>query len=529
MAKNPLAHMPVKVGAKKGGCYARGKVPSLTDGIIRGPGGPTEDRVDAKVSPQEAILPARTVQAIGGPAAVKALIERTNGGMPPESEVVDNGKYADGAVPGFFDDVRNALARPDTGLRQDANALSRAVGDFSGVSRRMPDIPAEDQAAYAAQKPTIAPLAAAAAPAAPDYSNEPNAPANTPAPLSAAARPAPAQEIARLPSPGADTQVGTQGPQMANLTSGYDDSVRQIANIRAMNNDVAKPERLATNGTNWEADEAARRRSFDNFVTRSTLQSGVRDAQRSGRRGEAAAAANALTSFNNQADAHEEKAGEFDRGMKALAEKSARDQEMEGVKSKNALAQVSLQGQNALATTGMQGQNALATEALRGRSMRDVAALNADSAKANREYVNPLDADLKRQQLQDAQIRSGLRDRLISASPEQQQAIARQIAGLDGKYQDRDGSEMVKARMGLVEGLAKAYNGSNGVPMGPDNKPISFEQFAAPALAAATGQQKAAPAAPTFEQYAEQIRARNKGQQLSDKQLQDAYSQRYGQ
>ena len=65
--------------------------------------------------------------------------------------------------------------------------------------------------------------------------------------------------------------------------------------------------------------------------------------------------------------------------------------------------------------------------------------------------------------------------------------------------------------------------------MGPDNKPISFEQFAAPALAAATGQQKAAPATPTFEQYAEQIRARNKGQQLSDKQLQDAYSQRYGQ
>jgi len=601
MAKNPLAHMPVKVGAKKGGCYARGKVPSLTDGIIRGPGGPTEDKVDAKVSPQEAILPARTVQAIGGPAAVKALIERTNGGMPPESEVVDNGKYAVGyngmpeedpytkrtgqpnmyaednqAIRDFADknilpatrqaigaanaDVSQAQAegrgayatgRALRGMGEAAAAVPadvydvgrkgvNAIGELAGsaVDAVKPTAQgfwsgltgAQPKQQAPAARPAAAPLvAAAAAPAAPDYGNEPNAPANTPAPLSAAARPAPAQEIARLPSPGADTQVGTQGPQMANLTSGYDDSVRQIANIRAMNNDVAKPERLATNGTNWEADEAARRRSFDNFVTRSTLQSGVRDAQRNRRRGEAAAAANALTSFNNQADAHEEKAGEFDRGMKALAEKSARDQEMEGVKSKNALAQVSLQGQNNLSVTGMQGQNALATEALRGRSMRDVAALNADSAKANREYVNPLDADLKRQQLQDAQIRSGLRDRLISASPEQQQAIARQIAGLDGKYQDRDGSEMVKARMGLVEGLAKAYNGSNGVPMGPDNKPISFEQFAAPALAAATGQQKAVPAAPTFEQYAEQIRARNKGQQLSDKQLQDAYSQRYGQ
>ena len=113
MAKNPLAHMPVKVGAKKGGCYARGKVPSLTDGIIRGPGGPTEDKVDAKVSPQEAILPARTVQAIGGPAAVKALIERTNGGMPPESEVVQGGKFANGLAGAFdmsYDDVRNRRA-----------------------------------------------------------------------------------------------------------------------------------------------------------------------------------------------------------------------------------------------------------------------------------------------------------------------------------------------------------------------------------------------------------------------------------
>ena len=66
-------------------------------------------------------------------------------------------------------------------------------------------------------------------------------------------------------------------------------------------------------------------------------------------------------------------------------------------------------------------------------------------------------------------------------------------------------------------------------PLGPDKQPIPFEQFAAPAMAAAMGQQQGAPAAPSFEQYAQQIRARNKGQQLSDKQLQDAYTQRYGQ
>lgn len=589
LANTQPAQTTTRLSSAQG--YARGKVPSMTDGIIRGPGGPTDDKVDAKVSPKEAILPARTVQAIGGPAAVKALIERTNGGMPPESEVVDSGKYAVGyngmpeedpytkrtgqpnmyaednqAIRDFADknilpatrqaigaanaDVSQAQAegrgayatgRALRGMGEAAAAVPadvydvgrkgvNAIGDLAGsaVDAVKPTAQgfwsgltgAQPKQQAPAARPAATPLvAAAAAPAGPNYGNEPNAPANTPAPLSAAARPAPAQAIARLPSPGADTQVGSYGaPAQIQQPSGYQPAPEQT-----------KPERLATNGTSWEEGENARRRSFDNFVTRSDLQSGMRDAQRSGRRGEAAAAANALTSFNNQADAHEEKAGEFDRGMKALDAKTAKDQEMEGVKSKNVLAQLSTQGQNALATTGMQGQNALAAEALRGRSMRDVAALNADAAKANREYVNPLDADLKRQQLQDAQIRSGLRDRLISASPEQQQAIARQIAGLDGKYQDRDGSEMVKARMGLVEGLAKAYNGSNGVPMGPDNKPISFEQFAAPALAAATGQQKAAPATPTFEQYAEQIRARNKGQQLNDKQLQDAYSQRYGQ
>jgi hypothetical protein len=494
--------MPVKVGAKKGGCYARGKVPSLTDGIIHGPGGPTEDKVDAKVSPQEAILPARTVQAIGGPAAVKALIERTNGGMPPESEVVDNGKYAVGyngmpeedpytkrtgqpnmyaednqAIRDFADKnilpaTRQAIgaANADVSQAQEEGRGAYATGRaLRGMSEAAAAIPADvydvgrkgvnaigDLAGSAvdAVKPTAqgfwsgltgaqpkqqapaalpaaAPLvAAAAAPAAPDYGNEPNAPANTPAPLSAAARPAPAQEIARLPSPGADTQVGTQGPQMANLTSGYDDSVRQIANIRAMNNDVAKPERLATNGTNWEADEAARRRSFDNFVTRSTLQSGVRDAQRNRRRGEAAAAANALTSFNNQADAHEEKAGEFDRGMKALAEKSARDQEMEGVKSKNALAQVSLQGQNNLSITGMQGQNALATEALRGRN--DL---------ASRQYVNPLDAEGKRLSNQQAMAKLAtegtlqtLQSRMLSATDDnERQDIQDQIMAIQGR------------------------------------------------------------------------------------------------
>jgi len=538
LANTQPAQTTTRLSSAQG--YARGKVPSLTDGIIRGPGGPTEDKVDAKVSPQEAILPARTVQAIGGPAAVKALIERTNGGMPPESEVVQGGKFANGLAGAFdmsYDDVRNRRApvvpvQPDPtpeatpapqriaqvqrqpsaapvrqepgniyaqsneelaglfkrqnmprvdmlggaemqrpGLSQPtakptqfpAQAAPAArvpngsgdgpgigsyinngdpvkdvvrgvgnammgVGDFfsksaqaarqpdtwdsSGTHLQHPDAPAA--------RPAVAPLAAAAVPAAPDYSNEPNAPANTPAPLSAAARPATAQAIARLPSPGADTQVGSYGmPAQIQQPSGYQQAPEQ-----------AKPERLATNGTSWEADEAARRRSFDNFVTRSDLQSGVRDAQRSGRRGEAAAAANALTSFNNQADAHEEKAGEFDRGMKALDAKTAKDQEMEGVKSKNALAQVSLQGQNNLSITGMQGQNALATEALRGRN--DL---------ASRQYVNPLDAEGKRLSNQQAMAKLAtegtlqtLQSRMLSATDDnERQDIQDQIMALQGR------------------------------------------------------------------------------------------------
>lgn len=578
LANTQPAQTTTRLSSAQG--YARGKVPSLTDGIIRGPGGPTEDKVDAKVSPQEAILPARTVQAIGGPAAVKALIERTNGGMPPESEVVDNGKYAVGyngmpeedpytkrtgqpnmyaednqAIRDFADknilpatrqaigaanaDVSQAqeegrgayaTGRALRGMGEAAAAIPadvydvgrkgvNAIGELAGsaVDAVKPTAQgfwsgltgAQPKQQAPAARPAAAPLvAAAAAPAAPDYGNEPNAPANTPTPLSAAARPAPAQEIARLPSPGADTQVGGYGaPAQMQQPSGYQPAPEQ-----------AKPERLATNGTNWEADQAASRRSFDNFVTRSDLQSGVRDAQRSGRRGEAAAAANALTSFNNQADVHEEKAGEFDRGMKALDAKTVKDQEIEGVKSKNALAQVSLQGQNNLSITGMQGQNALATEALRGRN--DL---------ASRQYVNPLDAEGKRLSNQQAMAKLAtegtlqtLQSRMLSATDDnERQDIQDQIMALQGREPRNRFSTNV------VHGVrTKNLDGSETA-----TSPMAYTTDArtGQVTTRGIGEQKAAPATPTFEQYAEQIRARNKGQQLSDKQLQDAYSQRYGQ
>jgi hypothetical protein len=62
--------------------FADGEVPHEGPGIVHGPGGPREDKVDAKLSDGEAVLPAATVLAMGGPDAVAELIEQTNGKSP---------------------------------------------------------------------------------------------------------------------------------------------------------------------------------------------------------------------------------------------------------------------------------------------------------------------------------------------------------------------------------------------------------------------------------------------------------------
>ena len=202
------------------------------------------------------------------------------------------------------------------------------------------------------------------------------------------------------------------------------------------------------------------------------------------------------------------------------------------------------QGENMLSAEGVRGQNALAAEALRGRNQTLVADMQGQNqrgiveaqgqnalavARANKE-MNPLDQQLKGLALSDAQARANLRQRLMSASPEDQRIIAQQIAALDGRLQDRGDSEALKARAGLVGDLAKAYNGPMGAPMGADKQPIPFEQFAAPAIQAAFGggQQAQAQQAPAFSDYAAQVRARNPGQRITDEQIQAAYAQRYG-
>lgn len=63
--------------------YKDGRVPVHEGpGIVHGPGTTTSDSVNAKLSKDEAVLPAATVAALGGPDAVAELIERTNGKAP---------------------------------------------------------------------------------------------------------------------------------------------------------------------------------------------------------------------------------------------------------------------------------------------------------------------------------------------------------------------------------------------------------------------------------------------------------------
>ncbi len=72
-------------------------------GIVRGQGGPTDDEVpmqvagkDVNLSNSEAVLPVKTVQALGGPEAVEHLIEETNGKPPVRGGLRAGGEYADG-------------------------------------------------------------------------------------------------------------------------------------------------------------------------------------------------------------------------------------------------------------------------------------------------------------------------------------------------------------------------------------------------------------------------------------------------
>lgn len=458
---------------------------------------------------QAAIRPSA---ALPGAAPVNpAPAKQTTDSGPGVLDYINRGDPVKDIARGIGDRMKgigNALAATAQQARQPN------TWDDSGTQLQYsPTQPLASSAAPAVQKPPTV-----AAPVSTDqasYSNEPNAPAN---PLASQATPR--QMPQRLASPGANTEIGSVSTSSPNVTqtSGVEDSMRQIANIRALREPEA--ERLQTNGTNWEADERQRRADFDNFSNRASLSSAVRDAAMSGNAQRMQAAGNALSQFDAVSNQPVNAAAERANRVALQDMQGDRAREVANIQGQNALAQAALQGRNQLAVAGVQGENQRALADAQGQTQRDVARISKE--------MNPLEQQAKELSLEDARTRAGLRQRLMSASPEEQQAIARQIAALDGKYQDRDGSELAKARAGLVGDLAKAYNGPMGAPIGPDKQPVSFDKFAAPALAAAFGGGQQQPAAPAFSDYAAQVRARNPGQNLTDQQIQAAYAQRYG-
>lgn len=89
-------------------------------GVVRGPGTGTSDSIDAKISNGEAVLPEKTVEAVGA-NNIARLIEETNG-QPPQRGL-RKGKFADGYVVRQFPNMKTAI-----GTEAYENTLARANG-----------------------------------------------------------------------------------------------------------------------------------------------------------------------------------------------------------------------------------------------------------------------------------------------------------------------------------------------------------------------------------------------------------------
>jgi hypothetical protein len=171
-------------------------------GIVRGKGGPTDDEVpmsiggtDVNLSNKEAVLPAKTVAALGGPEAVEELIEETNGKPPvrgglraggayeggtggwslgsgQKPTIYDNGGLPAQVVQAGVDTMRGQLADTRDPRRMSSGAI-REVGADLGAAKEDPEALMQRVAAtrgvpYVAPAPSTAPVSAQGAPTDPD-------------------------------------------------------------------------------------------------------------------------------------------------------------------------------------------------------------------------------------------------------------------------------------------------------------------------------------------------------------------------
>lgn len=138
-------------------------------GIVRGKGGPTDDEVpmtiggtDVNLSNKEAVLPVKTVDALGGPEAVEHLIETTNGKPPVRGGLRAGGGYFTGTGgdvidpkalrPEFRGQAQTPVIQPAANAGLEATRNIRA--ENAGLKYIDPRATASPSAAPTPQAPT---------------------------------------------------------------------------------------------------------------------------------------------------------------------------------------------------------------------------------------------------------------------------------------------------------------------------------------------------------------------------------------
>ena len=102
-------------------------------GMVMGAGTSQSDSVPIHASEGEAVLPAKTVSAVGGPAAVHGLIKQTTG-TAPKTGLRAGGHYADGSVPD--ESLVDGIQRRNENI---VNAVSDPVGTIQGIGKQLTD------------------------------------------------------------------------------------------------------------------------------------------------------------------------------------------------------------------------------------------------------------------------------------------------------------------------------------------------------------------------------------------------------
>lgn len=155
----------MKNGGKLRAYCSGGMVPERMNmakgGKVSGKGGPREDKVGPlMLSAGEYVLPAKTVEAVGGPEHLDQVVRETNDGREPGAKVVKNGKIgaaAGGYLPGPEGDptwgqrLRNMGSRFTGAAGAAWDAAGKAYKDFAPKAQKAAADAARAASEYAGQ------------------------------------------------------------------------------------------------------------------------------------------------------------------------------------------------------------------------------------------------------------------------------------------------------------------------------------------------------------------------------------------